>query len=195
MSKRSRSPSYSRISDDDSISVMAGDESFDHDGYSKYDDEEVLSEIDSADSEDDTYKEYSESVKSSYRDPLDEEFAKMNEGIWGKAKIDRKSKGKIPELKIPFNCKCMATPRLNGPIYAELYQSARDRDRAVASRQKQNVTAALPVIRVPDSTEIVQVQTESQHQGLGCKENEDQWRRGVQRGPQESLLRSEADLQ
>ena len=115
---------------------MAGDESFDHDGYSKYDDKEVLSEINSADSEDDTYKEYSESVKSSYGDPLDEEFAKINEGIWGKANIDRKSKSKIPELKIPSNCKYMATPRLNGRVYAELYQSARDRDRAVASRQK-----------------------------------------------------------
>ena len=52
VSKRSRSPSYSRISDDDSKSVMVGDKSFDYDGYSKYDEEEVLSEIDRGESED-----------------------------------------------------------------------------------------------------------------------------------------------
>ena len=40
----------------------------------------------------------------------------------------------------------MATPRLNGRVYAELYQSARDRNPATGNRQKQTVTATLPVI-------------------------------------------------
>ena len=64
VSKRSRSPSYSRISDDDTLSVMAGYDSLDRNGYSRYDEEQVLSEINSGECEDDTYKEYSESVKS-----------------------------------------------------------------------------------------------------------------------------------
>ena len=72
-------------------------------------------------------------MKSSFGDPLDEEFAKMNEGIWDKANIDRKSKDKIPDLKIPSDCRYMATSRLNGRVYAELYQNAWDRDRAVRS--------------------------------------------------------------